>query len=220
MVGQVRAVVVQHSCATDAAAKGSGKSTFAKTKLPSYEWINRDVLITPAKCLAATSAALDAKKSVVIDNTNPRCSWCCPLCRSRRLRCCSKAKRAEYIRLAQQRNVPVRCMSMKVTRELAEHLNIFREVSFLFAVEMFCVKPTFWQRLTNGASPHVPKIGYNMFKSQLQEPSMDEGEENEAEKKSFIFSRSLGAGFEDIVMVPFQGHFQSAAEKELFLKWS
>eukprot|EP01027_Heterolobosea_sp_BB2_P014464 GEZU01020775.1.p1 GENE.GEZU01020775.1~~GEZU01020775.1.p1 ORF type:complete len:257 (+),score=90.15 GEZU01020775.1:693-1463(+) len=90
----------------------SGKSTFAKRHfLPKgYVHINMDTLGTKAKCLKAAREAIDAGKSVVIDNTNP-----------------DKASRAEYIAIAKAKNVPVRCFLFKVDQELAEHLNMYRE---------------------------------------------------------------------------------------------
>ena len=91
----------------------SGKSTFAKTYLlPSgYVHVNRDTLGTPAKCLAATKAALAQGKSVVVDNTSP-----------------SKSVRESYIKAAQSASVPVRCFHFQTSLEIAQHMNSFREV--------------------------------------------------------------------------------------------
>ncbi|KAJ3060677.1 hypothetical protein HDU98_003399, partial [Podochytrium sp. JEL0797] len=51
----------------------SGKTTFTKTHfLPlGYAHVNQDTLVDRKKCIAATIAALEAGKSVVVDNTNP-----------------------------------------------------------------------------------------------------------------------------------------------------
>lgn len=55
------------------APPGSGKTDFVKKYiLPhGYVHINQDICKTKAKCLALATDAMDKKKSVVIDNTNP-----------------------------------------------------------------------------------------------------------------------------------------------------
>eukprot|EP01105_Mastigella_eilhardi_P018693 TRINITY_DN4345_c0_g1_i5.p2 TRINITY_DN4345_c0_g1~~TRINITY_DN4345_c0_g1_i5.p2 ORF type:complete len:357 (+),score=76.32 TRINITY_DN4345_c0_g1_i5:517-1587(+) len=68
-----------------------------------------------------------------------------------------KAGRASYIDLAKERDIPVRCFRMDVSEQLANHLNYFRE------------------KITSGNSPHVPRMGYAMYKKRFQEPSLDEG---------------------------------------------
>jgi len=59
-----------------------------------------------AHCMWCT-AALNKKKSVVIDNTNPQV-----------------ATRKRYIDIAKQCKVPVRCVWVSTPRDLAEHLNL------------------------------------------------------------------------------------------------
>lgn len=120
----------------------SGKSTFSKTFLKShgYDVVNRDTMGTPAKCFKAAEASLADGKSVVIDNTNP-----------------SKAVRADYIAIAKNAGVPCRCFHMNTSRELACHLNYFR------------------QNLTGGEIRRVPDVGYNVFRKNYQDPSTDEG---------------------------------------------
>jgi bifunctional polynucleotide phosphatase/kinase len=66
--------------------------------------------------------------SVVIDNTNP-----------------SASVRAEYIAIAQDQEIPVRCFVFKTPLELAQHMNSYRQ-------NVFGVK-------------HVPGVGYNMYVS-------------------------------------------------------
>lgn len=91
---------------------GCGKSTFARECLVphGYVHVNRDTLKTPAKCLAATEAALAGGKSVVVDNTNP-----------------SVSARAVYVRAAAAHKVPVRCVHFDVPEDVANHLNYYRE---------------------------------------------------------------------------------------------
>jgi len=105
-----------------------------------YVWINRDTLKTPAKCLKAAEAALSQGKSVVIDNTSP-----------------TTADRAQYISLAKAASVPVRCFKFELTRELANHLNFFRE------------------KVTQGDRRRVPDVGFNVYKSKYQEPALKDG---------------------------------------------
>lgn len=119
----------------------SGKSTFAKKYLvpKGYIWINRDTLKTPAKCKKALKEALQEGKSAVIDNTNPT------------------AKRQEYIGVAKKCGVSVRCFYFDASRELANHLNFYRE------------------RLSEGKRRRVPAVAFNMYKCRFEEPSKDEG---------------------------------------------
>jgi len=120
----------------------SGKSSFAKKHLEpkGYVWVNRDTLKTPEKCLKACGQALESGKSVVIDNTSPE-----------------PAARASYINLAKKKGIPVRCFRFDLTRELANHLNFYRE------------------KVTNGDRRRVPDVGFNMYKSKYKEPTASEG---------------------------------------------
>lgn len=90
----------------------SGKSTFAENYfIPNgYEWINRDTLKTPAKCLKVAKEALKAGKSVVIDNTSPKI-----------------ADRKPYIDAAKAAGANVRCIYFDIPQALAGHLNFYRE---------------------------------------------------------------------------------------------
>lgn len=120
----------------------SGKSTFSKTYLEAknYVVINRDELKTQEKCLKLCAESLKAKKSVVIDNTNP-----------------SKESRLSYINLAKKIGVPIRCFHFQATKELAEHMNQFRQTQ------------------TGGKIRRVPAIGYNIYKSKFEAPDITEG---------------------------------------------
>ena len=141
----------------------SGKSSFYRKHFEpnGYEWVNRDTLKTQPKCLKTALDAIKKGKSVVIDNTNPEAKT-----------------RKEYIKIAEQNDVPVRCFFFDTPREIANHLNFFREKLI--------------------GTRRIPDIGFNMFKSKFEEPSTDEGFEevvvvkwfphfsNEDEKKLFM----------------------------------
>ncbi|KAI6653783.1 Bifunctional polynucleotide phosphatase/kinase-like [Oopsacas minuta] len=90
----------------------SGKSTFTKRYLvpEGYIRINRDTLLTPAKCQKEAQKAIDEGKSVSIDNTNPKV-----------------VDRAVYIEMAKTKKIPVRCFYFKTSPEIASHLNFFRQ---------------------------------------------------------------------------------------------
>jgi bifunctional polynucleotide phosphatase/kinase len=120
----------------------SGKSTFSNRFLVphGYVRVNRDTLKTPAKCLAMVEKALSEGKSAVVDNTNP-----------------DAASRAPYLNAAKKHKVPVRCFVMKTPRELADHMNLFRE------------------RQSNGTVRRIPDVGYNMFNKKFAAPGKSEG---------------------------------------------
>ena len=65
--------------------------------------------------------------------------------------------RREYIRLAKLYKARVRCFRFTTDHDTCLHLNMFRE------------------RQSNGAQPHVPGIGFRLFKSRLAEPTLSEG---------------------------------------------
>ncbi|EGC30954.1 hypothetical protein DICPUDRAFT_6215, partial [Dictyostelium purpureum] len=118
----------------------SGKSTFAKKYFgpANYVIINQDTLKTKDKCIKAAKEALSQGKSCIIDNTNYDINT-----------------RAEYLSLAKQYKAKARCLRFTTPRDLAEHLNYYRE------------------RTQNIA--HIPGIGYNIFAKNLTEPTTKEG---------------------------------------------
>jgi bifunctional polynucleotide phosphatase/kinase len=118
----------------------SGKSTFTETYLvpKGYARVNRDTLKTMPKCLKVCKEELDKGNSVVIDNTNP-----------------TSDGRAEFISLAKERKIPVRCFIMNTPKNLNEHLNLFRE------------------RLVDVR--RIPDIAFNQFNSKYEEPTLKEG---------------------------------------------
>ncbi|POM57349.1 Polynucleotide Kinase 3'-phosphatase [Phytophthora palmivora] len=90
----------------------SGKSFFAKTYLSTYVVVSQDELRTTANCKKKCIEAIGQKKSVVIDNTNrdPRA-------------------RKEWIAIAKEKDLPVRCFEMDVDKPLSMHLNTFRSLT-------------------------------------------------------------------------------------------
>lgn len=95
----------------------SGKSTFTEKHFVTnnYVRVNRDTLKTMPKCIKAVREALKNGKSCVVDNTNP-----------------SIDSRKPFIDIAKELKIPVRCFILEIDSELNEHLNIFREVIFIF----------------------------------------------------------------------------------------
>jgi len=90
----------------------SGKSTFARRHLvpAGYVHVNQDTLKTKEKCFKAANEAVQAGKSVIVDNTNPE-----------------PATRQTYIEMAKAKGIPVRCFHFQTPEELTHHLNLFRE---------------------------------------------------------------------------------------------
>ena len=115
---------------------GAGKSTIATQFLQSkgYVWVNRDTLKTQAKCQKLATTALEQGKNVVIDNTNP-----------------DSTARAPYVQIAKKYKAHVRIFFMNVTKELAEHMNLYRE------------------KMTDGDRKRIPGMVFNMFFKKLRE---------------------------------------------------
>ncbi|KAI9021725.1 polynucleotide kinase 3 phosphatase-domain-containing protein [Phycomyces nitens] len=92
----------------------SGKSKFANKYLvpKGYIHVNQDTLKTRKKCIEAVKKALDERKSVVIDNTNPEAST-----------------RALYIRLAKDSGVPIHCFYFTADEHLSRHNNYYRALN-------------------------------------------------------------------------------------------
>lgn len=93
---------------------GSGKSFVAKKYLEEngYRIANRDKLGTWQKCVSVMESELEAKKRVVIDNTNP-----------------DVESRKRYIDAAKKFKVPIRCFVMATSYKHARHNNLFRELT-------------------------------------------------------------------------------------------
>jgi len=120
----------------------SGKSTFTKKYFVphNYERVNRDTLGTAAKCKKAAQEALTEGCSVVIDNTNGPAT-----------------SRQEFIEIAQEAGIPIRCFFFSTDREVAEHLNYVRV------------------RETKGEVRRIPPVAYNTYYKNFDEPSKSEG---------------------------------------------
>ena len=140
---------------------GAGKSTIATKYLESagYVWVNRDTLKTQAKCQKLADAALKQGKSVVIDNTNPD----------------SKAREA-YIKIGQKYKANIRAFFMNVNKELAEHMNLYRE------------------KMTDGDRKRIPGMVFNMFFKKLRE---DGGSPDKSEGINEVVTIDLIPKFDD-----------------------
>jgi len=119
----------------------SGKSTFS-LKFPNYIVANQDELKTKAKVLSTVKRALDSGQSVIVDRKNEYIS-----------------DRAEFIKLATDRDIPVRIVWFDMARNLSEHLATYREIM---------------------TGKHIPQIVFNKYYSKekgLQPPTEEEGAE-------------------------------------------
>ncbi|XP_038049608.1 bifunctional polynucleotide phosphatase/kinase-like [Patiria miniata] len=95
----------------------------------------------------------------------------------------SKAARSDYIDLAKNAKYKVRCFVVDTPKEIAHHLNYMRQTQ------------------TNGKVRRIPKVAYNVYKKNYEEPQ-------KAEK------------IDEIVKIPFEPTFEGAKDKELFLQWT
>lgn len=96
----------------------------------------------------------------------------------------SKKVRAEYIDLARKHKVVnVRCLILHTPIELCHHLNYVR------------------QNQTRGKSRRVPDVGYNVYKSQWEEPKTDEG-------------------FTEISKIDFMLDFETKDDEKIFKQWT
>ena len=90
----------------------------------------------------------------------------------------------EYINLANKLKLKqIRCFKMETKIELCHHLNYVR------------------QNHTKGSIRRIPDVGYNMFKSNYEEPEVSEG-------------------YTEIVMVDFIPKFEDEEHENEFKKWT
>jgi bifunctional polynucleotide phosphatase/kinase len=112
---------------------GSGKSTIADSIGDKYKGLHGDELLTSKKMIKEAEKVITDGFSVVFDATNPTIK-----------------KRAEYITIAKNYKLPIRCIVMKT--DMIEAM--FRN---------------------NKRNKVIPKITYYIFRKNYEEPSTDEG---------------------------------------------
>jgi bifunctional polynucleotide phosphatase/kinase len=96
----------------------------------------------------------------------------------------SKSARSEFINLAKRLKVKqIRCFRMNTPLDLCHHLNYVRQT---------------W---TKGKVRRIPDVGYNVFKSKLEEPCESEG-------------------YKEILNIDFAPMFESEEEKRIFQQWT
>ncbi|KAL1745447.1 polynucleotide kinase 3 phosphatase-domain-containing protein [Schizophyllum fasciatum] len=137
-----------------------GKSTFYRRHFEpaGYVHINQDILGTRPKCIKAAQEALKAGKSCVVDNTNR-----------------NAATREHYTKLAKAFKLPVRCFWFTGSKELAWHNNLYRAYNLPPSVAADEPQRTI-----------VPYIGFAGFKSDSEEPTLEEGF-TEIRKVNWVF---------------------------------
>ncbi|RHZ62646.1 putative DNA 3'-phosphatase Tpp1 [Aspergillus thermomutatus] len=124
---------------------GAGKSTFYWNYLEplGYERVNQDNLKTRQKCIKVAKEFLAAGSSVVVDNTNA-----------------DPNTRAEWVRVAQELNVPIRCVHFTSPPELCKHNNAVRAAN---------------RTLNPESRTSLPGIAFGDFLKRFREPTMEEG---------------------------------------------
>ncbi|KAF7116381.1 hypothetical protein CNMCM5793_004625 [Aspergillus hiratsukae] len=144
---------------------GAGKSTFYWNHLEplGYERVNQDNLKTVRlvynpvnlkryaysgcpqrqKCIKVAKEFLAAGSSVVVDNTNA-----------------DPNTRAEWVSVAKEFNVPIRCIHFTSPPELCKHNNAVRAAN---------------RSLNPESRPPLPGIAFGDFLKRFKEPTLDEG---------------------------------------------
>jgi bifunctional polynucleotide phosphatase/kinase len=165
----------------------TGKSTFSKKYFVAEGYVRANKDDHGSRCLKIAKEAVASGKSVVCDNTNV-----------------SMKARAEYIAIAKEAGIPVRCFRMTTPRELAEHLNFVRFVRWQ-GPPTPCNSPAtdlkfvnqFSERVSNGEVRRVPDVGFNTANKNWQNPAASEG-------------------FSEIVDIPFVPDFAEEKHKTWF----
>ncbi|GFF35468.1 bifunctional polynucleotide phosphatase/kinase [Aspergillus udagawae] len=124
---------------------GAGKSTFYWNHLEplGYDRVNQDTLKTRQKCIKVAKEFLAAGSSVVVDNTNA-----------------DPSTRAEWVRVAKEFNVPIRCVHFTSPPDLCKHNNAVRAAN---------------RSLNPESRAPLPGIAFGDFLKRFKEPTMDEG---------------------------------------------
>ncbi|KAL5337001.1 polynucleotide kinase 3 phosphatase-domain-containing protein [Aspergillus crustosus] len=123
----------------------AGKSTFYWNYLEplDYERVNQDILRSRLKCIKVAKEHLAAKKSVAVDNTNADLDT-----------------RAQWVDVAKEANVPIRCVYFSTPPELCKHNNAVRASN---------------TSLNPETRELVPKIAFSDFLRRFEEPTLFEG---------------------------------------------
>ncbi|KAL4760806.1 putative DNA 3'-phosphatase Tpp1 [Aspergillus foveolatus] len=124
---------------------GAGKSTFFWDYLKplGYERVNQDILKSRAKCIKVAKEHLAAQRSVVVDNTNA-----------------DVETRAQWIGVAKEFNVPIRCVYFTAPPALCKHNNAVRAAN---------------TSLNPESRTLLPGIAFGDFVKRFKEPSLAEG---------------------------------------------
>ncbi|RAH72675.1 putative DNA 3'-phosphatase Tpp1 [Aspergillus aculeatinus CBS 121060] len=124
---------------------GAGKSTFYWDYLEplKYERVNQDLLKNRPKCIKVAKEHLAAGKSVVVDNTNA-----------------DAETRAQWVAVAREFKVPIRCVYFTASPTLCRHNNAVRAANLSLNPESRTL---------------LPGIAFGDFLRRFKEPSMDEG---------------------------------------------
>ncbi|KAF4243315.1 hypothetical protein CNMCM8980_009614 [Aspergillus fumigatiaffinis] len=124
---------------------GAGKSTFYWNHLEplGYERVNQDILKTRQKCIKVAKEFLAAGSSVVVDNTNA-----------------DPNTRAEWVRVAKDFNVPIRCVYFTSPSDLCKHNNAVRAAN---------------RALNPESRAPLPGIAFGDFLKRFKEPTLEEG---------------------------------------------
>ncbi|KAK2749643.1 hypothetical protein FQN57_005865 [Myotisia sp. PD_48] len=127
---------------------GSGKSTFYWKYLEplNYERVNQDILKSRPKCLKVAKGYLQSGQSVAVDNTNA-----------------DVATRGDWISLAKELNVPIRCIHLVVPMEICKHNNAVRAANPKHV------------SLNPESRSTLPPVAFGDFQRRYEEPSVDEG---------------------------------------------
>jgi len=125
---------------------GAGKSTFFWRYLEplGYQRVNQDILKSREKCIKVAREYLNSGLSVAIDNTNA-----------------DPGTRANWIALAKDFTIPVRCVHFTASTRLCEHND--------------CVRALNVESMNPEARSMLPAIAFRSFVQRYIAPSIDEG---------------------------------------------
>ncbi|KAL2864600.1 putative DNA 3'-phosphatase Tpp1 [Aspergillus lucknowensis] len=123
----------------------AGKSSFYWEYLEplGYERVNQDTLKTRPKCIKVAKEHLAAKRSVAVDNTNA-----------------DPETRAQWIDVAKEYSVPIRCVYFSASQEICKHNNAVRAAN---------------KNLNPESRTLLPGIAFRDFLRRFKEPTLSEG---------------------------------------------